>query len=148
LKTAIVPGFRDSLIRRSRDRKASAEATTRPRFAAFHYHVLSVRKFPFPELTRTCEMREHPEGIRYALMGCFLHVRALEVTDDVTRMAIELIHRLDARSEKQIHRQSLADLERVEGEMQILSQAAEILVDRKTFSDWRRSGWKRPIGRD
>jgi Domain of unknown function (DUF4158) len=97
---------------------------------------------------KASEMREHPEGIRYALMGCFLHVRALEVTDDVTRMAIELIHRLDARSEKQIHRQSLADLERVEGEMQILSQAAEILVDRKTFSDWRRSGWKRPIGRD
>ena len=63
---------------------------------------------------KASEMREHPEGIRYALMGCFLHVRALEVTDDVTRMAIKLIHRLDARSEKQIHRQLLADLERVE----------------------------------
>jgi hypothetical protein len=62
-------------------------------------------------------------------MGCFLHVRALEVTDDVTRMAIKLIHRLDARSEKQIHRQLLADLERVEGKMQILSQVAEIVVE-------------------
>jgi Domain of unknown function (DUF4158)/Tn3 transposase DDE domain len=78
---------------------------------------------------KASEMREHPEGIRYALMGCFLHVRALEVTDDVTRMAIELIHRLDARSEKQIHRQLLADLERVEGKMQILSQVAEIVVE-------------------
>jgi hypothetical protein len=39
--------------------------------------------------------------------------------------------RLDARSEKQIHRQSLADLERVEGKMQILSRVAEIVVDRK-----------------
>ena len=62
-------------------------------------------------------------------MACFLHVRALEVTDDVTRMAIELIHRLDVRSEKQIHRQLLADLERVEGKMQILSQVAEVVVE-------------------
>jgi TnpA family transposase len=78
---------------------------------------------------KASEMREHPEEIRYALMGCFLHVRALEVTDDVTRMAIELIHRLDVRSEKQIHRQLLADLERVEGKMQILSQVAEVVVE-------------------
>lgn len=78
---------------------------------------------------KASEMREHPEGVRYALMGCFLHVRALEVTDDVTRMAIELIHRLDVRSEKQIHRQLLADLERVEGKMQILSQVAEVVVE-------------------
>jgi len=78
---------------------------------------------------KASEMREHPESVRYALMGCFLHVRALEVTDDVTRMAIELIHRLDARSEKHIHRQLLADLERVEGKMQILSQVAEIVVE-------------------
>ena len=77
---------------------------------------------------KASEMREHPASVRYALMGCFLHVRALEVTDDVTRMAIELIHRLDARSEKHIHRQLLADLERVEGKMQILSQVAELHV--------------------
>jgi hypothetical protein len=44
-------------------------------------------------------------------------------------MAIELIHRLDVRSEKQIHRQLLADLERVEGKMQILSQVAEVVVE-------------------
>ena len=36
---------------------------------------------------KTGEMREHPEAIRYALVGCFLHVRALGVTDDVRRMA-------------------------------------------------------------
>jgi hypothetical protein len=38
---------------------------------------------------KASEMREHPEGIRYALLGCFLYLRSLEVTDDVTRMAIE-----------------------------------------------------------
>jgi Tn3 transposase DDE domain/Domain of unknown function (DUF4158) len=78
---------------------------------------------------KASEMREHPEGIRYALLGCFLHVRAMEVTDDATRMAIDLIHRLDTRSEKQIHRELLADLERVEGKMQILSRVAEAVVE-------------------
>jgi Domain of unknown function (DUF4158) len=78
---------------------------------------------------KASEMREHPESVRYALMGCFLHVRALELTDDVTRMAIELIHRFDVRSEKQIHREWLADLERVDGKMQILSSIAEAVTE-------------------
>jgi hypothetical protein len=46
--------------------------------------------------------------IRYALMASYLYVRAMEVTDGITRMAIDLIHRLDTRSEKQIHREFLA----------------------------------------
>jgi TnpA family transposase len=75
------------------------------------------------------EMRDHPEGIRYALMGCFLSLRSMEVTDDVMRMAIELIHRLDTRSEKQIHRELLADLQRVDGKMQILSRITEAVVE-------------------
>jgi hypothetical protein len=54
------------------------------------------------------------------LSAVYLHVRGMEVTDEVTHMAIELIHRLDVRSEKQVHREWLADLERVDGKMQIL----------------------------
>ena len=34
------------------------------------------------------EMRSHPDEIRYALMGCFLHVRGMEVTDEVTHIAV------------------------------------------------------------
>ena len=37
---------------------------------------------------------------------------------------VKLIHRLDVRSKKQLYRQLLADLERVEGKMPILSQVA------------------------
>jgi hypothetical protein len=53
-----------------------------------------------------------------------VHLLGLRVeieTDGITRMAIDLIHRLDTRSEKQIHREFLADLKRVDGKMQILS---------------------------
>ena len=75
------------------------------------------------------EMRDHSNIIRYALMASYLYVRAMEVTDDITRMAIDLIHRLDTRSEKQIHREFLADLKRVDGKMQILSRVAEAVVE-------------------
>lgn len=75
------------------------------------------------------EMRDHPAPIRHALMACYLFVRSTEVTDDVTRMALALIHRLDTRSEKQIHRELLADLKRVDGKMQILSRVAEAVVE-------------------
>ena len=76
------------------------------------------------------EMRDHSNVIRYALMASYLYVRAMEVTDDVTRMAIDLIHRMDTRSEKQIHREFLADLKRVDGKMQILSRVAEAVVEK------------------
>ena len=78
---------------------------------------------------KASEMREHPDEIRYALMGCFLHVQAMEVTDEVTRMAIELIHRLDVRSENLIRREWLDELERVDGKMQILSHVAEAVTE-------------------
>jgi len=61
---------------------------------------------------KASEMRAHLDDIRHALMASFLHERAHEVTDDATRMAIELIQRLGTRSEKQIHREWLQDLER------------------------------------
>jgi hypothetical protein len=78
---------------------------------------------------KASEMREHPEVIRYGLMGCFLHVRGMEVTDDITRMAVNLIHRLDKGSEKQIQRELLADLQRVGGKLQILSRISEAVVE-------------------
>jgi TnpA family transposase len=98
-------------------------------FASVPWKVLQLLKRRAMNETAS-EMREHPDGIRYALMGCFLHVRAMEVTDDAARMAVELIHRLDTRSEKQIRRELLDDLERVEGKMQILSRVAEAVVEK------------------
>jgi hypothetical protein len=53
----------------------------------------------------------------------------MEVMDDVARMAIDLIHRIDTRSEKQIIRELLADLKRVDGKMRILSLVAEAVVE-------------------
>jgi hypothetical protein len=78
-------------------------------FANVPWKVLQMLKRRASKETAS-EMRDHSNVIRYALMASYLYVRAMEVTDDITRMAIDLIHRLDTRSEKQIHREFLADL--------------------------------------
>jgi hypothetical protein len=101
-------------------------------FAKLPWNVLQVLKRRAMNETAS-EMRDHPEGIRYALMGCFLYVRAMEVTDDATRMAIDLIHRLQKRSEKQIQREWLADLGAGRG------QDADLIA--------RRGGRRRKTGR-
>lgn len=44
---------------------------------------------------RAGEMREHPATIRYALMTCFVAVRTREVIDDITRMTMQMLHRID-----------------------------------------------------
>jgi hypothetical protein len=97
-------------------------------FAGVPLKVLQILKRRATNATVSA-MRHHLDDIRNAPMGCFLHVRALEVTDDVTQMTIDLIQRLSTRSEKQLHRQWLADLERVADERQILSDVAEAVIE-------------------
>jgi hypothetical protein len=79
---------------------------------------------------KASEMREHPDAIRYALLGCFLHVRTMEVLDDVVRMAIDIVHRVDVRSDNQLNRELIENLRHVDGKMQILSRIAEAVVTR------------------
>jgi TnpA family transposase len=78
---------------------------------------------------RAGEMRAHPDSIRYALMACFLHVRTMEVTDDVVRMLLEVIHRIETQTEKHLHRELLRDIKRVTGKVQILFRVAEAVVE-------------------
>jgi hypothetical protein len=77
---------------------------------------------------KASEMREHPDAIRYALLGCFLHVRTMEVLDDVVRMAIEMVHRIDVRSDNQLNRELIENLKHEDGKLQILSRIVEAVV--------------------
>jgi hypothetical protein len=82
---------------------------------------------------KASEMREHPDAIRYALLGCFLHVRTMEVLDDVVRMAIDIVHRVDVRSDNQLNRELIENLRHVDGKMQILSRIAEAVVTKPDY---------------
>jgi integrase len=67
---------------------------------------------------RAGEMRAHPDPIRYALMACSIHVRTMEVTDDVVRMLLEIIRRIETQTEKHLHKALLQDITRVTGDDQ------------------------------
>ena len=78
---------------------------------------------------RAGEMRAHPAPIRCALMACFIHVRIMEVTDDVVRRRLEIIRRLATQTEKHLHRALLRDITRVAGKVQLLFRVAEAVVE-------------------
>jgi hypothetical protein len=52
----------------------------------------------------------------------------MEVLDDIVRMAIEMIHRVDVRSDNQLNRELIENLKHVDGKLQILSRIAEAVV--------------------
>jgi TnpA family transposase len=75
------------------------------------------------------QMRAHPAPIRYTLMACFIHLRTMEVTDDVVRMMLESIRRIETQTEKHLHRALLQDIKRVAGKVQLLFRVAEAVVE-------------------
>ena len=77
---------------------------------------------------RVSEMREHPTAIRYALLACFVFMRTSEVTDEVTQMMLEIIHRMDTKSEQQLDRKILQDIKKVEGKVQLLFRIADAIT--------------------
>jgi len=73
-------------------------------------------------------MRAHPAPIRYALLASFIHTRTMDVTDDVVRMLLEIIRRMDTQTEKHLHKTLLQDIKRVAGKVQLLYRIAEAVV--------------------
>ncbi len=78
---------------------------------------------------RVGEMRVHPDPIRYTLMACFIHVRTMEVTDDVVQMTLGVIRRIDTQTEKQLRKELIKDVKLVAGKVQLLFRVAEAAVD-------------------
>ena len=74
-------------------------------------------------------MRAHPAPIRYTLMVCFVMVRTMEVTDDVVRMLLEMIRRIETQTEKHLQKTLLQDVKRVAGKVQLLYRIAEAVVE-------------------
>ncbi len=70
------------------------------------------------------EMRNHPSVIRYTLMSCFLLSRAMEITDEMVQMFIEILRKLERSTEKQVDREIVRDFKQVNGKPQILYRVA------------------------
>jgi len=75
------------------------------------------------------EMRNHPDEVRYGLMACFISIRTVEVIDNIVQMFVDMIHRIDVRSEKQRDNELLKDITRVDGKNQVLFRLAEVIMN-------------------
>jgi hypothetical protein len=67
--------------------------------AAVPFRVLQTLK-RWATNERAGQMRVHPAPIRYALIACFIHVRIMEVTDDMVRMLLEISRRIETQTER------------------------------------------------
>jgi TnpA family transposase len=73
-------------------------------------------------------LRAHPDYIRYALLASFVHLRIGDITDDIIKMFMDMIHRMDVQSEEELDRRLLSDLKKVEGKVQMLFRIAHAVV--------------------
>ena len=48
------------------------------------------------------EVKRHPDSIKYALMGVFVHIRIGEITDALVDLLIQLIHKIGVRAENRV----------------------------------------------
>ena len=78
---------------------------------------------------RAGELRAPPAPIRYALMAGFIYGRTMEVTDDVVRMLLESIRRIDPQTEQHLQKERLRAIKRVTGQVQLLSRIAAAVVE-------------------
>jgi hypothetical protein len=67
--------------------------------------------------------------LRRTLLATLCWVRAAEITDGLVDLLIQLVHRINARAEKRVEGEMIADLRRVAGKEGILFKLAEAALD-------------------
>jgi TnpA family transposase len=72
------------------------------------------------------ELRRHPAPIRYALVAVFCYVRRQEITDTLTELLLQIVHKMGGNAEKRVDQALLTDFKRVKGKTGILFQMAEV----------------------
>jgi hypothetical protein len=67
--------------------------------------------------------------LRRTLLATLCWVPAAEITDGLVDLLIQLVHRINARGEKRVEGEMIADLRRVAGKESILFKLAEAALD-------------------
>lgn len=71
------------------------------------------------------ELRRHPPAVRYTLLACFCWQRRHQVTDNLVRLLIQIIHRMNTRAETKVKKTFIEDVVRVTGKQRLLYKMAE-----------------------
>lgn len=74
------------------------------------------------------EMHGHLAATRHTLPGAYVYTRVAEITDDISKMVVELVQTLHRRTEHHLEHQILRDVSGVEGKINILYRIAEGVV--------------------
>jgi hypothetical protein len=71
------------------------------------------------------ELRRHPDEARLTWLAAFAHSRGRAITDSLTDLLIETIHRINSKADRRVNEALLDDLKRVTGKTNILFQVAD-----------------------
>lgn len=75
------------------------------------------------------EMRRHPDPIRYTLLAAFFWLRSMEITDNLIKLFIQIVHRIGVRAERKVEKEILNDLRRISNKYGILFNLAQSAVN-------------------
>lgn len=71
------------------------------------------------------QMQRHPLPVRVTLMAALLHQRRMEITDNVVKILLQLIRRIDKKANRELERQIVQDIKKVFGKNRLLYLIAE-----------------------
>jgi TnpA family transposase len=75
------------------------------------------------------ELRRHPEEMRYTFLSTFFWIRSREITDNLIKLLIQIIHRIGVRAERKVDKELLKDFRRVNGKTNLLFQMADAALN-------------------
>ncbi len=71
------------------------------------------------------ELRRHPEAARLTWLAAFVHLRGRAITDTLTDLLVDTVHRINAKAERRVDEALLDDLRRVTGKTHLLFRLAD-----------------------
>jgi TnpA family transposase len=70
------------------------------------------------------ELRRHEDKPRYLLLAAYCYCRLGEVTDNVTDLLVQVIHRIGVRAERKVTREFVAEFKRVTNKSTLMDRVA------------------------
>ncbi len=71
------------------------------------------------------ELRRHAEAARLTWLAAFVHLRGRAITDTLTDLLVDTVHRINAKAERRVDEALLDDLRRVTGKTNLLFRLAD-----------------------
>jgi len=75
------------------------------------------------------ETSRHLDNVRHTLVASFSFARRQEITDSLADLLNQIVHRINAKSERRVEKELLRDLRKISGKTSILYQVAAAVVE-------------------